>query len=197
MYEIALADEHDLPKILKLQEANSSTVVPKEVQPQMGFVTLRTSEDLLRDINARIGITVARLNDEPVGYMMPMAMDQIVGVELFDSFVAEFNNIPLYEYPSIADCVADGRVCMGGQVCIDPEHRGRGLIEAMAAHAMPRVMRCFDFVISEIDTTNARSVLVHIRKLRFDSIGFYQAGGKTWMVIAKDLRPYKCVAQGA
>lgn len=196
-YEVGLAEDRDLPRILHIQESNSSTVVPAHKKAEMGFVTMRTSEELLRDIQARVGITVTRYNGDTVGYMIPMAMDQISTLELFKPFIAEFQNIPLFEYASIAECIADERVCMGGQVCIDPPHRGKGLTKLMAGHAIPRMVTCFDFVISEIDVTNSKSVQVHIRKLGFESMGFYEAGGKTWMVIAKDLRPYNCIAQGA
>ncbi len=187
VYEIGLANEADFGHILRLQEENSSTVVPKEKQSLQGFVTLRTDEELLREINEIIGITVARAKGIVVGYMMPMTMEQVSRMDLFIPFIEMFPHVLLGD-KTIEERVKEGRICMGGQVCIDPKHRGGGIVQAMGREFVMRIAQNYDYIISEINVDNLISIHVNIRKLRFQSLGFYTAGGTNWMIIGKDLR---------
>lgn len=184
--EIGLAKEEDLADILRLQQENLGQNISEAEKEKQGFVSLETPEKLLREILDQEGITVARINGKVVGYLMPMSVEQCKQALLLHPFIekfetVKFENKPLNEY----------RYCILGQVCVDKQYRGKGILEKLYEELKSRLAKKYDIGISEIGANNPRSLHVHLDKLGFKITEQYTAQGKDWYIVTLDFRPFK------
>jgi hypothetical protein len=73
-----------------------------------------------------------------------------------------------------------------GQVCIDKQYRGQGILPNCYAVYKEYYNKKYDFAITEIASTNLRSLNAH-RKIGFNEIHSYSGPDKTeWIVVVWD-----------
>jgi hypothetical protein len=73
-----------------------------------------------------------------------------------------------------------------GQVCIAKEYRGVGIFDGMYKEYKNLLSKKYDFALTEIDTTNLRSINAH-KRIGFELLHNYTStDGKNWDIIIWD-----------
>jgi GNAT superfamily N-acetyltransferase len=78
------------------------------------------------------------------------------------------------------------RLVVGGQVCVDREHRGKGLLARLYDQIRVSVGQERDLCVTEIATRNLVSIRAH-EKMGFEIISRYADPGEEWVIVAWDL----------
>ena len=82
--------------------------------------------------------------------------------------------------------IADYNYMVVGQVCIDKQFRGLGILDNCYAAYRENFIDRYDFAITEIVSTNSRSLSAHTR-IGFNKITSYLAPGNIeWIVVVWD-----------
>lgn len=184
--DFGFANEEDVLGIFRLQEENLSRNIPIEERQGQGFLIAVTPPELLKEIIEQEGIAVARADGRVVGYLMPMSFDHAQRVPFFKPFVEKLNDVqfegkPLNEY----------RYHIFGQVCIDKNYRGRGILEKLHQELISRFAEEYDLAVTEISTNNARSLGANTGKMGWKIVDTCSSDGMDWHVVVLDLRPFR------
>ncbi len=184
--EVGLAKEEDLADVARLQQENLARNVSEKERQEQGFVSVETSPELLKEIAEQEGITVARVQGKVVGYLMPMSVEHGRAIPLLDPFIERFKNVQFEGKP-----LQDYRYCILGQICIDKNYRGQGILEKLYQELETRLAGKYDLGISEIGANNPRSLRAHLDKMHFQVAEQYSAEGRDWYVVILDFRPHR------
>ena len=172
--------KNDLQGILKLQKANLSTALTKEEIKSQGFVTVMHNCDELKKLNDNEKHVVAKDGDKIIAYLLAMTKQSkyeipvlIPMFKMFDTIFFEGKLISLYDYIVV------------GQVCIDKQYRAQGIIDNCYVFYRDHFKRKYDFAITEIASTNIRSVNAH-KRIGFKEIYRYVSDNTEWSIVLWD-----------
>lgn len=185
-YTIELAKKDDLVDISKLQQENLGRNLSDSEKQQDGFVSVETPIELLEEIINQEGITVARINGKVVGYLMPLSLAHAKEIKLLDPFIARFDDLKFE-----GKLLNQYRYCVLGQVCIDKNYRGKGILEKLYQELKTRLSNKYDLGISEIGANNPRSLDAHLNKIGLKINEQYSAEGRDWYIVTLDFRPFQ------
>jgi L-amino acid N-acyltransferase YncA len=176
--------KNDLQGILNLQKRNlAPSLTSDEIQNQ-GFVTVDHSYEQLEKLNGYEKHIIAKENEKVVGYLLAMTKRSRLDIpvlvpmfELFDTISYNSKKISGYNYLVV------------GQVCIDKAWRGQGILDRCYAAYSEHYRTKYDFAITEIASSNVRSLKAH-RRIGFKEINNYVSADKTeWVVVLWDWKP--------
>lgn len=170
--------EKDLAGILRLQRKNLPVALGIEEMKSQGFVTVVHSMEGLAKMNNIEQSVIAKDNDEVIAYLLAMTVQSkgdfpilFPMFEIFDAIYYDGRKISEYDYMVV------------GQVCVDKEYRGQGLLDHCYAEYKNRFKDKYDFAITEIAIKNQRSINAH-KRIGFESIHEYQSPDKeAWSVV--------------
>ena len=173
--------KNDLEGILDLQKRNlASSLTEGEIQNE-GFVTVDHSYQQLEGLNAHEKHIIAKDNEKVIGYLLAMTKQSRLDIpvlipmfELFDTISYNNKKISGYNYLVV------------GQVCIDKAYRGQGILDHCYETYRQHYSTKYDFAITEIATTNSRSLKAH-KRIGFKEINIYISPDQTeWSVVLWD-----------
>jgi GNAT superfamily N-acetyltransferase len=177
---IASTDQH-LEEILVLQRRYHARAVSADVQSIEGFVFAEHTLPLLRRMAALSPQAIALSEGRVVGYCLSLPL----------SLEAELPTLaPMFE--QFTRCVYRGRplsayrLVVGGQVCVDREHRGKGLAARLYEQLRVSLEERCELCVTEIATRNRVSVRAHAR-MGFEIISTYRDPREEWAIVAWDL----------
>jgi ribosomal protein S18 acetylase RimI-like enzyme len=171
-------NDNDLTGILSLQKANLARNLDTQEIESQGFVTvLHRLVDLqnMNDIEQHI---IAKDNDTVIAYLLAMTekskFDIPVLVPMFDVFEnIKYKDIALSQYHYI----------VVGQVCVDKKYRGQGVLDKCYDLYVKMFRNRYDFAVTEIATSNQRSLNAH-KRIGFRTIHEYVApDGERWAIV--------------
>ncbi len=173
--------QDQLKGILKLQKANLARNLPKEEVESQGFVTVDHSYEQLKKLNDLEKHVIAKDDYKVIGYLLAMTQESKFDLpvlfpmfNVFDEIVYKNKKVSQYKYLVV------------GQVCIDKGYRGQGILPNCYAAYKKYYSDKYDFAITEIATTNQRSLNAH-KKAGFKEIYSYTGPDKTeWIVVLWD-----------
>lgn len=171
----------DLEGILTLQRANLRFKLSPEEMASQGFVTVVHSLANLRKMNEIEPHIIAKQHDRVIAYLLamtPASQDDIPILKpLFQSFDSIYYKNKL---------VASYRYIVVGQVCVDKELRGMGVLDKCYQVYKAELQPRYDFAITEIATKNIRSLNAH-RRIGFHELHRYTApDGEEWSIVICD-----------
>ncbi|HKS28356.1 MAG TPA: GNAT family N-acetyltransferase [Pyrinomonadaceae bacterium] len=177
---IASTDQH-FEEILALQRLYHTRTLSAEVQSVEGFVYAEHNLPLLRRMAAESPQAIALSEGRVVGYCLslPFSLQEEVPalVPMFEQFKrCVYRGRPLLDY----------RLIVGGQVCVDREYRGQGLLARLYDQLRVSVGQTRDLCVTEISTRNQVSVRAHER-MGFEIINTYSDAGEDWVIVAWNL----------
>ena len=171
----------DLEGIVALQKANLAQHLTQEEIKTQGFVTVHHSFEQLKRLNDQEKHIIAKDNDRIVGYVL--AMTKFSKFEL-PILIPMFNEFEIILYKN--KIIAEYNYIVVGQVCIQKEFRGQGIVANCYAAYKKYYADKYDFVITEIATTNQRSLNAH-KRIGFTEIHSYTAPDKEdWIIVLWD-----------
>lgn len=177
VYTTSKSDE-DLLGILELQRKNHSANLSAEEILSEGFITVLHSLENLRNLNDIQPHIICKHNDKVVAYLLTMTGKSrneipilIPMFNLFDSLVFKGKQISKYKYIVV------------GQVCIDKNYRGIGVLDNCYAAYKFHLEETYDFAITKISCRNLRSIKAH-QKIGFTEIYKYRSQDREeWSVV--------------
>jgi len=171
----------DLQAILALQKANLAQGLTLEERQSQGFVTVNHSFDQLKNLNDYEKHIIAKDNDKIIGYLLAMTKLSKFDIPILVPMFNAFGSI-LYGYRKVDDY----NFIVVGQVCIDKEYRGKGILDNCYSAYKNYYSDKYDFAITEIASDNLRSINAH-KRIGFKEIHSYIAPDNTeWMVVLWD-----------
>jgi GNAT superfamily N-acetyltransferase len=179
MTDIATAttDDH-LDQILDLQRRNHFSEVPADAQASDGFVFVRHTLDTLRRLAAASPQAIALHDGRVVGYCLSLVPALQAEVPVLAPMFAQFERSAFRGRP-----LREFRYVVGGQVCVDRDFRGQGLLAKLYRHVGEAMAGQCDLCVTEIATRNVVSVRAH-EKMGFEAIGTYSDGSEDWVIVA-------------
>jgi len=173
--------EKDLKGILNLQKQNlAAGLTQLEIQKE-GFVTVDHSFEQLKKLNSYERHVIAKDNDKVIGYLLAMTkqcrFDIPVLIPMFELFDTLSYNDKL---------ISESNYLVVGQVCIDKAYRGQGVLDHCYETYSQHYGNKYDFAITEIATTNSRSLKAH-KRIGFKEINIFESPDQTeWSVVLWD-----------
>jgi ribosomal protein S18 acetylase RimI-like enzyme len=168
----------DLAGILQLQQANLPVNLSNDEMRQQGFVTVQHSMADLQQMHRYEKNIIAKDGENIAGYLLCMTehskADIPVLVPMFDIFDEIVFNGKL---------VAEYRYIVVGQVCIGKAYRGQGLLDKCYTAYRNHFISRYDFAITEIATSNQRSINAH-KRIGFKEVHRYTDPRQTeWSIV--------------
>ncbi|MGH8192577.1 MAG: GNAT family N-acetyltransferase [Rhodanobacteraceae bacterium] len=176
---VASSNQH-FQEILALQRRYHFRAIPADVQAREGFVFAEHTLPLLKRMAAESPQVIALSGGRVVGYCLslPPSLQQELPplVPMFEQFGrCVFRDRPLTEY----------RFVVGGQVCVDRDYRGHGLLPRLYGQLSISLSTVCDLCVTEIATRNRVSVRAH-EKMGFEAISTYSDNREEWVIVVWD-----------
>lgn len=175
----ACTDQH-FEQILSLQKQNHYTSIAEDQQASNGFVFATHTMALLRKMAAAVPQVIALNGDRVVGYNLAMTSDM---KNELPSLIPMFEEFEKWSYKGKP--LMDYQFVVGGQICVDKEFRGRGLISKLYQQTKDTVTGNYQLCVTEISVRNLTSLKAH-QRMGFEIIGQYDDGLENWNLVVWD-----------
>ncbi|MDF2188153.1 GNAT family N-acetyltransferase [Paraflavitalea sp. CAU 1676] len=177
-----VSTDQELEQILQLQRKNLKQFISQEEKDAQGFLTIPFDLPMLQKLHAIAPSIIIKHGGEVVAYAMTVLLESRAEYALLEAMFASFERLqwkgkPLHDY----------RFYVMGQVCVSKEHRGKGLFDMLYQHHKEVYSPRFDFIITEISTSNYRSIQAHNR-VGFETVHTYTDSTDTWNMVIWDWR---------
>ena len=183
VFEAASTEQH-FEQILQLQKQNLFSSISDEEQSQQGFVFAEHTIPLLKMMAAHLPQVIALSNGKVVGYTLAMPVSM---KDKIPSLVPMFTEFERSKYKG--KLLTAYRFMVGGQVCVDKDFRGQGLLSRLYNECRKRLSSDYQLCVTEIARRNVVSLRAHL-KMGFEVIGSYHDGKELWDVVVWDFE--KC-----
>lgn len=173
--------DDQINEILALQSINHKSSLSLEEIVKEGFVTCKHDFSLLNKMNQPKPHIITTYKDEVVGYCLVMSAEHRDELEVLKSMFQMIEKQSMHNRPIIS---ADYIVM--GQVCIDKQHRKKGLFKMMYNHFRKQLSPYYKYCMTEVATSNVRSLQAH-KAVGFENLLSYKAeDGNDWELIVWD-----------
>jgi GNAT superfamily N-acetyltransferase len=162
-----VSTDDELEQIHCLNKKNLKQNISKEEQEEQGFVTWLYSLHLLKQLHQQAPSVVVKDDDRVVGYSLTALKESRTFHPDLDSFFKQLDNVVYLDKP-----LAQHHFYCMGQICIDKEYRGKGVFQLLYQKHKKLYGSSFDFLLTEISTSNFRSLNAH-KRIGFVSIYSY------------------------
>lgn len=175
-----VSSDKELEQILHLQQQNLKQHISQEEKDAQGFLTMQFNLPMLQQLHALAPSIIIRHQDDVVAYAMTVTLEGRQAYPDLEPMFVNFGNLqwrdkPLYDY----------RFYVMGQICVSKAHRAKGLFDKLYQHHKEVYSPHYDFIITEISTSNTRSLQAH-KRVGFTTIHTYQDIVDTWNVVIWD-----------
>lgn len=157
----------ELSEILALQKMNlKENITGNEMQSQ-GFLTVSHTLADLKALNNYEQHLIIKDDEKVIGYLLAMTNHSKHDIPILIPMFEIFEKISF-----MGKLISAYNYIVVGQVCIDKNYRGQGILNnAYDAYRKYFSEKC-DFAITEISTSNTRSLNAH-KKIGFKEIYLY------------------------
>jgi len=177
---IASSDQH-LQEILALQKRYLVRAVSEQQQTLEGFVFVEHTLSLLRRMAAQAPQAIAVSDGRVIGYCLSLPLSMQEELPSLRPMFEQFGRCFYRQRP-----LCDYSLIVGGQVCVDRDHRGQGLLARLYEQVRTSLPFHRDLCVTEIATRNVVSVRAHER-MGFETVSTYSDGKETWVIVVWDL----------
>jgi GNAT superfamily N-acetyltransferase len=157
VYTTAASDK-DLLGIIELQKDNLPVNLSNDIILKEGFVTVVHNLPVLKKMNTIEQHVICKDGEKVIAYLLAMTAaaqnDITILIPMFESF-----KTILYR----GKPVSDHKYIVVGQVCVDKNYRGQGILDKCYKTYKNCYATKYDFAITEIATRNTRSIKAHER----------------------------------
>ena len=172
--------ESDIIPILSIQSANLRDNL-KPGQLKGGYLSIAFSENEFRALNRDIGVVVAKVQDQVVGYCCISSATFNAQFPILDQITS---NLSGYLIPGNDRRPAEATTCFHGPVCIARSFRGRDVLTHLFSHGIQLAKNAgYSFCFSFISSENQCSLKAHL-KLPFHKVGTVAYHNNDYIVIA-------------
>jgi hypothetical protein len=172
------AEPRDFPAILAIQSANYVGNLSQEERGE-GFLSAEFTPEQVAEMARDIGIIVAADSESVLGYLCGFRCDfnhgSPVVAKMLDTFSSvQFEGKPLSAYSTF----------IYGPVCIDRQHRGRGLLRGLYEALKREVPGQFAVGVAFVARNNPHSLQAHVASLGMAVVGEFGVRGNIYVTLA-------------
>ncbi len=168
----------NLEGVFALQKDNLKKNLSKEEIEKDGFVTVDHEWEKLVEFTKIEPHIIALDEDKVVGYVLAMTKKSRFDLPIIFPMFEEFDKI-IYK----GKIISEYEYMVVGQACIHKDYRGKGIIEVCFQLYKTKFADRYDFSITEIASTNLRSLKAH-KKAGYEEIHSYTDADQTeWIVV--------------
>ncbi|WP_184549175.1 GNAT family N-acetyltransferase [Mucilaginibacter sp. FT3.2] len=180
-FQAATTIEH-FEQILQLQNQNLYKSLSPEQQEQQGFVFAEHTVALLQLMAAQIPQVIALHQNKVIGYNLAMTAAMETELPSLEPMFREFHK-SRYK----GKVLTAYKLFVGGQVCVDKDFRGLGLLSKLYNATANLVDDDFELCVTEIAVRNTNSLKIH-QKMGFEVVSTHNDGFGDWNVVVWDIR---------
>lgn len=166
--------------ILTLQDKNHIDNVPTLEKEINGFVTLKHDLRVLKKMSSKAPQYISINGGNITGYVLTLVRSLKSEFPILKPMFQEFKDITYKSVP-----LENYRYVISGQVCIDKDSRGLGLLSQMYQQMQVDLSTVYSICITEIAETNKRSLKAH-EKIGFQILHTYFDGRQNWHIVIWD-----------
>lgn len=174
--------DEELEQIAKLSNANQLANLNGEVKNKEGFVTWLYDVDTLRVLHEISPSVVVKDGDKVIGYALVLLKKSAAHYQPFAKTLEILNPIPYKDKP-----LAEYNYYFMGQICVDIDYRGQGVVNQLYQFHQEQLSSRYDFLLTEVSVNNPRSQRAH-EKVGFETIYVSEDETDRWNVILWDWR---------
>jgi GNAT superfamily N-acetyltransferase len=180
-FERAYTDE-SIRQIIDLQKRNLKKYLSDAEKESQGFVTAEHTFEQLKKINDAEPSVVITDNGIVVAYAIAMLENAVSDMPVFDDLFYTVASLTYKNHP-----MTSYKYIFVGQLCIDKNYRGQGLVEKLYAFYKEELKTKYDFAVTDISEQNPRSLKAH-QKSGFEVIhSFYDSFTESnWNIVVMD-----------
>ena len=171
---------HELQQILDLQKQNLKQFITSEEKQAQGFLTMQFTLPMLETLRALAPSVIIKHDDQVVAYAITLALE---GRQAYPDLEPMFVNFEKLQWKGRS--LYDYKFYVMGQICVAKEHRSKGLFDQLYQHHKTVYSPQYDFIITEISTSNHRSIQAH-KRAGFQTIATYEDIMDNWNVVVWD-----------
>jgi len=173
--------DKELSEILDLQKKNLPQNLSENEIKSQGFVTVSHSFENLKKLNAIEQHLIIKDENKVVGYLLAMTKNSKNDIPVLIPMFEVFDKIYFKE-----KLISEYNYIVVGQVCINRNYRGQGLLDNSYAAYKNYFKEKYAFAITEIATTNMRSINAHKRVGFFEIHRYIDAENTEWSIVIWD-----------
>jgi hypothetical protein len=182
IHATTVSTNDELQQILDLQKRNLKQNISEGEKDEQGFVTLLFNLPMLQQLHAVAPSIIIKDNDKVIAYAMVVLQESRKVYPDLEPMFTSFEKLSwqkkkLYDY----------RFYVMGQVCVDKAYRRKGLFDLLYQKHKEIYRNQFDFIITEISTSNHRSLKAH-KRVGFVIINTFTDPIDEWDVVLWDWR---------
>lgn len=151
-------NQKDLEGILSLQKANLAMHLSHDEIRSQGFVTVDHSFADLKKLNDIEQHVIGISGDKVIAYLLAMTEASKNDIPVLIPMFEQFSKLSF-----AGKKISSYHYIVVGQVCVDKDHRGKNVIDNCYAFYKQHFEKKYDFAITEIATSNTRSLKAHQR----------------------------------
>ena len=170
--------EEDLIGILELQQKNLRMNLTQEEILSQGFVTVIHSLSDLEKMNDIEQHIICKDNGKVVAYLLAMTSKSKNDIPILIPMFETFEKVLYLGRP-----VSTYHYMVVGQVCVDKNYRGRGILDRCYEQYKNSFKNRYDFAVTEIAANNLRSINAH-KRIGFSEVHKYTSpGAELWSIV--------------
>jgi len=172
----------ELQQIVQLSDQSIRTKLSEEEKQSQGFVSWSYSFGLLQKMNEQHPHVIVKHDNNVIGYALVALKEAKHFHPDLETMIQHLDEIT-YNNKKLSDY----NYCVMGQICVEKSFRGKGIFEMLYQKHKEVFQDKYDFVVTEISTSNRRSLRAH-EKVGFKTIYTYRDAMDEWNVVIWDWR---------
>jgi GNAT superfamily N-acetyltransferase len=180
VFEAASTEQH-FEQILQLQKQNLFSEISEDQQAQQGFVFAEHSVPLLKRMAAHLPQVTAVSDGRVIGYNLAMTVAMKDEMPRLAPMFAQFERSQYRGRP-----LATYNFMVGGQICVDKDFRGQGLLRRLYHATRDRLPPGYQLCVTEVAARNVISLEAH-KRMGFEEVSSYHDGKELWSVVVWNL----------
>jgi GNAT superfamily N-acetyltransferase len=173
--------EQQFNQILQLQQQNLVNVISEEQQAKHGFVFAEHTLPLLKRMATFLPQVIALSDDRVIGYNLAL---HVTMKNEIPKLIPMFHEFEQSKYKG--RLLETYKFMVGGQVCVDKDFRGQGLMSKLYHETKLRVPSGYEICVTEVSARNIISLRAH-EKMGFEVVNTYHDGKEVWRVVVWNL----------
>jgi GNAT superfamily N-acetyltransferase len=183
LYATTVTNANELQQILDLQQVNLKQNISAAEKAEQGFLTMSFNMPMLLAMhNLAPSIIVKNDLGNVVAYAITFLTE---GRSVYPQMEPMFEHLTTITWKGTS--FTNLRYYIMGQICVGKEVRGQGVFDMLYLKHREEYRHRFDCIVTEIATSNQRSLRAHAR-VGFETISRHKDAIDDWEVVAWDYR---------
>ena len=177
IYATTVSTKDELQQILDLQRKNLKQHITVDEKEEQGFLTMPFKMDMLEKFHSFAPAVIIKDDDQVVAYAIVVLQE---GRKSYPDLEPMFVNLEKLTWKDKS--LHDYKFYVMGQICVDKAYRNKGLFDMLYHKHKDIYQHQFDFIVTEISTSNYRSLKAH-KRVGFVTINTFSDVLDEWDVV--------------